>query len=231
MMYTAVQKRALTAGKVFSSIAVFELIREQLHQVTWFVTCVIQGKVSIERVNDFLNKTELLESLEKPRLPYQPTEIDTNKEIVVHHGLFKWQRPDSTSKRQFQLKIDDLRFPRGKISVIAGPTGCGKTSLLLGLLGEMIFEPLEEDGYFVLPRSGGIALATQDPWVSAGSIRSNIVFGSSFDLDRYNAVLKACALETDIRLMPDGDMTEVGEAGRTLSGVREFPPSCTLSGH
>ncbi|KAJ9125510.1 hypothetical protein QFC22_000471 [Naganishia vaughanmartiniae] len=218
MLYTVVQKRALTAGKVFSSIAVFDLIREQLHQVTWFVTCVIQGKVSIERVDDFLNKTELLEYLEKPKLPYQPTEIDTNQEIVVHHGLFKWQRPESTSERQFQLKIDDLRFPRGKISVIAGPTGCGKTSLLLGLLGEMIFEPLEQDGYFVLPRSGGIALATQDPWVSAGSIRSNIVFGSPFDLDRYNAVLKACAFETDIKLMPDGDMTEVGEAGRTLSG-------------
>lgn len=144
--------------------------------------------------------------------------MDTQKEIVIHKGAFKWQRPDSSSKRQFCLKIDDLNFPKGKISIIAGPTGSGKTSLLLGLLGEMIFEPLEQGGYFVLPRSGGIALATQDPWVSAGTIRSNITFGTPFDLDRYNAVLKACALETDIKLMPDGDLTEVGEKGITLSG-------------
>lgn len=139
-------------------------------------------------------------------------------EIVIHHASFKWQRPDSTSKRQFRLKIDDLRFPRGKISIIAGPTGCGKTSLLLGLLGEMIFEPLEKDGYFILPRAGGIALATQDPWVSAGTIRSNITFGCPFDFSRYNAVLNACALETDIKLMPDGDLTEIGEKGINLSG-------------
>jgi ABC-type multidrug transport system fused ATPase/permease subunit len=81
----------------------------------------------------------------------------------------------------------------------------------------MIFEP-SEGGYFVLPRTGGIALATQDPWVSAGTIRSNITFGSPFDLDRYNAVVKACALETDIKLMPDNDRTEIGEGGVNLSG-------------
>lgn len=143
--------------------------------------------------------------------------MDTENEIVVHKGAFKWQRPDSRSKRQFCLRIDELRFPKGKISVIAGSTGSGKTSLLLGLLGEMIFEP-SEGGYFVLPRAGGIALATQDPWVSAGTIRSNITFGSPFDLDRYNAVVKACALETDIKLMPDGDQTEIGEGGVNLSG-------------
>ena len=33
LLYTVVEKKALTAGKVFSSIAVFDLIREQLHQV------------------------------------------------------------------------------------------------------------------------------------------------------------------------------------------------------
>jgi ABC-type multidrug transport system fused ATPase/permease subunit len=144
--------------------------------------------------------------------------VHSGNEIVIHHAGFKWQRPDSTSKRQFQLKIDDLKFPKGKISIIAGPTGCGKTSLLLALLGEMIFEPLQADGYFVLPRAGGIALATQDPWVSAGTIRSNITFGCPFDLERYEAVLNACALETDIKLMPDGDMTEIGEKGINLSG-------------
>jgi hypothetical protein len=50
------------------------------------------------------------------------------------------------------------------------------------------------------------------------TIRDNIVFSYEYDEAFYNLVLDACALRQDLALMPQGDMTEVGEKGITLSG-------------
>jgi ATP-binding cassette subfamily C (CFTR/MRP) protein 4 len=52
----------------------------------------------------------------------------------------------------------------------------------------------------------------------AGSIRQNITFGSRWDPVRYKEVIRACALERDLSMMPHGDLTLVGERGVTLSG-------------
>lgn len=52
----------------------------------------------------------------------------------------------------------------------------------------------------------------------SGSIRSNIVFGASTDEKRLQEVVASCGLARDLRMMPDGIDTEVGENGSTLSG-------------
>ena len=48
--------------------------------------------------------------------------------------------------------------------------------------------------------------------------RDNILFGRSWQQERYEAVLKACALEADIQQMTEGDATLIGDRGVTLSG-------------
>lgn len=48
-------KEELSAAKVFSSISVFDLLRNQLHLVFWIVSSVLSGKVSLDRMNDFLH--------------------------------------------------------------------------------------------------------------------------------------------------------------------------------
>lgn len=55
--------------------------------------------------------------------------------------------------------------------MIIGPTGCGKTSLLMALLGEMHFAPSAPDSWFALPREGGVAYAAQEAWVQNETIR------------------------------------------------------------
>jgi ABC-type multidrug transport system fused ATPase/permease subunit len=47
--------------------------------------------------------------------------------------------------------------------------------------------------------------------------------GAPYNEDRYSRVVAACALEQDLATLPDGDATEIGEKGVTLSGV--LPPS------
>ena len=42
--------------------------------------------------------------------------------------------------------------------------------------------------------------------------------GQPWEQERYAAVLKACALQPDLDLLPAGDMSEIGEKGINLSG-------------
>jgi hypothetical protein len=44
--------------------------------------------------------------------------------------------------------------------------------------------------------------------------------GKAFDQDRYEMVLRACALMLDLDVLPARDETEIGESGINLSGLR-----------
>jgi ABC-type multidrug transport system fused ATPase/permease subunit len=91
------------------------------------------------------------------------------------------------SRRKFVLRVPDaLAFKRGRVNLIIGPTGSGKTSLLMALLGEMHFQPLTPGAWVNLPREGGVAYAAQESWVQNETIRDNILFGAPYDEDRYN---------------------------------------------
>uniref|UniRef100_A0A7N6ABQ1 ATP-binding cassette, sub-family C (CFTR/MRP), member 10 n=1 Tax=Anabas testudineus TaxID=64144 RepID=A0A7N6ABQ1_ANATE len=64
----------------------------------------------------------------------------------------------------------------------------------------------------------GFGLASQEPWIQHASVRDNILFGKDYDPAFYQAVIEACALSDDLSILPNGDKTEVGENGVTLSG-------------
>jgi len=65
---------------------------------------------------------------------------------------------------------------------------------------------------------GSVSYAAQEPWLFAGSVWQNIVFGQPWDPKRYKDVVRVCALETDFIQFPYGDKTVVGERGISLSG-------------
>ena len=65
---------------------------------------------------------------------------------------------------------------------------------------------------------GKIAYASQEAWVFSGTVRQNILCGLGYDVKRYKEVVRACALEKDLSLLPDGDQTTVGDRGVSLSG-------------
>ncbi|QRV86037.1 ABC transporter transmembrane region [Ceratobasidium sp. AG-Ba] len=216
-------KKRLDASTAFSSIGVLNLMRGQLtilfHQIPW----TIQAKVSLDRIGDFLTKTDLLDAYDKKdsTMVVEPSAPETSA-IGFRNATFAWtsQQPGTpTPRRNFRLHIDgELLFRRGKINMIVGPTGCGKTSLLMALLGEMHFVPSVPDAWFGLPREGGVAYAAQEAWIQNETIRENILFNSEYDETRYKKVIAQCALEPDLELFEAGDETEVGEKGMTLSG-------------
>lgn len=101
----------------------------------------------------------------------------------------------------FQLSGLTADFPIGKLSVVTGPTGSGKTAVLTALLGEMdLLEGksfLPKDPTAVDKETGlrnSVAYASQTPWLQQLSIKNNILFGEEYDEARYGATLDACAL-------------------------------------
>lgn len=105
-----------------------------------------------------------------------------------------------------------IEFKKGKLIGIVGPVGAGKSSLLQVLLREMPLESGEINVY------GSLSYCSQEPWVFAGSVRQNILFGQSMDRVRYDKVIKACALFKDLEQLKHGDETMIGERGTSLSG-------------
>ncbi|KAG0047747.1 hypothetical protein BGZ83_007248 [Gryganskiella cystojenkinii] len=129
-----------------------------------------------------------------------------------------------SSPKKAILKNVTMTLRKDELLAIVGPVGSGKSSFCMALLKEL---PIVSGSMVQANRqlSGSrnlqplaMSYSAQSPWIFAGSIRTNILFGSMFDQDRYDRVIKACELTRDLTLFPQGDATLIGEKGVTLSG-------------
>ncbi|KAJ7353080.1 multidrug resistance-associated ABC transporter [Mycena albidolilacea] len=219
-----IMKQELTASKVFSSMTVFDMFKTSVQGFLSSYTLYITSKVSLDRMDDFLRNTELLDVFSsEDRTVAVPSE--NQNDIGFHDATFSWSDTpapgEDSSARRFSLHIDHLVFKQGCINLILGQTGSGKTTLLLSLLGETYFTPVSPQSWYSLPRAGGVAYAAQESWVQSATIKENIVFGGEFNAERYRKVLYQCCLEKDLELFAAGDEQVVGERGLTLSGGQQ----------
>lgn len=137
---------------------------------------------NIEWTQLIFSQTELLDefsakdnSVAAPCIRQEDVSFDV---IGFRNATFTWTASEGGSqtpnarKRVFRLAIDDeLTFKRGCINLILGPTGSGKTSMLMALLGEMHYVPSSTESFVRLPRCGGVAYAAQESWVQNETIR------------------------------------------------------------
>ncbi|WVQ74986.1 hypothetical protein IAR50_004594 [Cryptococcus sp. DSM 104548] len=238
--YTLVRGQTLTPSVAFTSVAVFAELRYALNAIPETFIQALQGFVSCRRIEKYLSTAEV-PTLEKN---------DGLGDIVLLSATFTWPQDDSaaspeteadvqhstapTPKDTFTLADLNLRFPHGKLSLICGRLGSGKTLLLSGLLGEADLVA----GNLVCPRSSPDAMqkaaewtgdndwiipnlvgyVPQQAWLQNQSIKDNIIFSAPWDAERYQQVLEACSLITDLEILEDGDETEIGEKGLNLSG-------------
>uniref|UniRef100_A0A671YDR5 ATP-binding cassette, sub-family C (CFTR/MRP), member 2 n=1 Tax=Sparus aurata TaxID=8175 RepID=A0A671YDR5_SPAAU len=105
-----------------------------------------------------------------------------------------------------------LDIKPGRLVAVVGAVGSGKSSLMSALLGEMHCTK----GFINI--QGSLAFVPQQAWIQNATLRDNILFGSPHEEDRFQDVIKACALGPDLELLPGGDLTEIGEKGINLSG-------------
>lgn len=58
---------------------------------------------------------------------------------------------------------------------------------------------------------GSLAYVPQQAWIQNLTLRENILFGKNFSEQEYSKVLESCALQSDLKSLPAGDLTEIGE--------------------
>ena len=229
-IYTVVEKRPLLPSVAFPALSMFSLLRLPLDALADMVAHVQEAKVSVDRVEEFLNEEETQKYLQFEQSRQNGLE---EREIRLEKATLSW---GPTTRAEFVHTSDafslidvDVNFAIGCLNVIAGPTGSGKTSLLMALLGEMklVSGMVHLPGGYVRQRlspdqvtglTESVAYCAQQAWLVNDTIKENILFASPFDADRYRSVLSACALEKDLEILGSGDQTLVGEKGITLSG-------------
>ena len=188
----------LTAGSVLSALATFRMLQDPIFSLPDVLQATVQAKVSADRISSYIQQDDI---------KHDSVEIFHSQEIAVEikEGRFGW---DASST----LENINLTVKRGMKVAICGNVGSGKSSLMSCVLGEM---PKLEG---MVKISGSKAYVPQTPWILTGSVRENILFGQLFDKEKYEKVIKVCALEKDFELFDQGDMTEIGERGINLSG-------------
>lgn len=154
------------------------------------------------------NHVEMIQRPQSTPKEPLPRTIFHSDHVIIHNATVGW-RGSSHVIKDLSLRIAQNHH----LTVILGPVGCGKSTILKTIIGEAtVFSGS------VWVSSKELAYCDQSPWVSNGSVRENIVSGSDFDAAWYNTVIHACALQVDLLQLSDGDATNVGSKGVSLSG-------------
>ncbi|XP_065361003.1 probable multidrug resistance-associated protein lethal(2)03659 [Calliphora vicina] len=231
----------LTAKKIFTISSFFTMLNESM-VMYWPMSliCLAESWVSVKRCKEFLMYSEEAgrDINEEHKATHEHGEKEDKtaqecllngktqqkskrvvnikaevKSLEMRNVMATWESKGADgSTRTPALQNFSTTFKEETLAAIVGPVGAGKSTLLNAILGEVNIESGE------ILVNGKISYCCQEPWVFEGSIKDNIIFVEDYDDRRYKQVLKVCALERDVELWPNRDLTVVGERGVSLSG-------------
>lgn len=174
-------------------------------------------RVSIHRVQEFLDRKEVVKSTGKlsEDAPYVLSFSDVTCCWEADNSASTDTTVDETCHSRGAIAIDQvsLKFESGKMYCIIGSVGCGKSALLQAITGEL----MPSQGQ-IARKPVSLAYAPQDPFIMDGSVKENILFGLDYDEENYKATVEACGLDVDFGQFQNGDMTIVGDRGVQCSG-------------
>jgi ATP-binding cassette, subfamily C (CFTR/MRP), member 1 len=231
----------LDTARVYTSLSLFALLAEPLGSLIMALVTFTGSVGCFTRIQAFLDKEVRIDSRKKPldfiiddftpssirssiadkvSIGSQSTarvslsskdvsrSISVRDAIAVQEGCFGWD-----TEKEPLLKGITMTVPRQKFTMMIGPVGCGKSTLLKALLGEV-----PNMGGSVQISSMRVAFCDQTPWHMNQTVQQSIIAVSDFDASWYATVIRACALEMDLKQLPRGDQTIIGSKGIALSG-------------
>lgn len=239
--FAVIKNQVLTPSVAFTSVAVFSEMKFALNALPETLINMLQSFVSLRRIEKYLHAAEVSPV---PPLGGNSSPIAFHGATVAwpqdrgRSGTATASTVSSVSstpKTKFMLMDLNIVFPKGELSLVCGKLGSGKTLLLLALLGEADFltgqvlcpqTPPDAIASFtgVVPSpdewviDGVCAYVPQSAWLRNASIKENILFNLPYVEERYQRTLEVCALVNDLKILEDGDESEIGERGVNLSG-------------
>ncbi|QCD83409.1 putative ABC transporter C family member 15 [Vigna unguiculata] len=200
-------KTELTAATVLSALATFRILQEPIYNLPELISMIIQTKVSLDRIQDFLDEEDQTQFINRH------TSKNSSVAIEINPGEYAWETHDQTHKKPTIQITRKLVIKKGQKVAVCGSVGSGKSSLLCCILGEI---PLVSGALTKV--YGTRSYVPQSPWIQSGTVRENILFGKQMNKEFYEDVLDGCALKQDINMWGDGDLNLVEERGINLSG-------------
>ena len=205
-VFVLVNDKPLTTDLVFPALTLFNLLAFPLTVLPMVITSIVEASVAVGRLTAFFTADEIQE--DAVRFIDEPPNQAGDASVSIKDATFTW---DNNSGKNVLSKIN-FNANKGELTCIVGRVGAGKSSLLQAILGDIY----KLNGEIVV--RGRVAYAAQSAWIMNASVKENIVFGHRWDPHFYEQTINACALVDDFRQLPDGDSTEVGERGISLSG-------------
>ncbi|XP_052777823.1 ATP-binding cassette sub-family C member 4-like [Mya arenaria] len=163
-------------------------------------------RVTVNRIYNFL----LLNELPCTRCSgsNEQNVMPAECKVIIDNVSAKWNQ----ELEQPTLKNVSAKVEAGKLLAVIGPIGAGKSSLLMAVLREL---SISHGDVSVI---GRVAYASQLPWVFSATLRQNITLGNKYEIEKFERILEACALDEEIKNMPNRDLTLIGDRGVSLSG-------------
>ena len=149
---------------------------------------------------------------------YENDKLPEDIRIKIENCNASWgskSEIESDSKKNCDLStLNNLNLMADKNEIIAiiGSVGSGKSSFLAAIMKEL------EIIAGSIKTNGSMAYVEQEPFITSGSIKDNILMGSEFNHKRFEQVVEVWCLTQDINKLPLGVDTEIGERGITVSG-------------
>ena len=193
-----------------------------VNMLTWpvaslgYVTSLVQrGAASQKRINEFLN--------EEPIKNEGKLEIEKIKDGIEFKNVwFKYPGTESWVLKDINFKI----AASSKFGII-GTTGSGKSTiskLILGIYqptkGEIMIDGVELKAYDKQSLGRLFGYVSQDIFLFSETLRDNILFGRKDDSDKEHleSAIESASFSEEIKALPEGLETILGERGITLSG-------------
>lgn len=215
---------SILAAKAFTSVSLISLVTTPVLTFIQAIPAVIQCVGCFDRIQEYCSTPDEKDNSDTsdsgiiPPGSLNMQKLHADGSTIEFRGQdFGWDKTASPVLHDIHLRIpDDL------ITMIVGPIGSGKSTLIESILGETLTAGQS-------PNLSSVAYCAQTPWIQNRTIRENIIGDKTMDKDWYQTVISTCGLEKDLTRLHRGDQTSVAGNGLTLSGgqkqriVRTFP--------
>ncbi|VDI48339.1 ATP-binding cassette, subfamily C (CFTR/MRP), member 5 [Mytilus galloprovincialis] len=215
----------ISASTAFAVVGTLNFLRIIVALIPYATRILGEVRVSFARIKRLLVQEEFK--------PHSDKCMNQDNAVELDNAFFMWEdasisemgakakakmeaknkeKNRQASRGSFNIEKMNFTVQKGQLIGICGPVGSGKSSLMAAILSRMPFI----SGHVAV--NGSIAYAAQQAWIFNDTVRENILFGKSYDPERYQNVIYACGLEPDFAILDDGDETEIGDRGTNLSG-------------